>query len=223
MISNFKFSLCSCPQIMLHSLRTPTLSLTKWPWDNFFSILGFPGGSDVKNLLAVQETQVQSLGQEYPWRRKWLPTLAVLPEKSHGQRAWWATVHGVAKSRTQLKRLTVSFLSPESLMTLFQPFITLLNNKLSLHFRSFHFSDHQMRTSSSWPTYLHWPPHTVIFSCYYDQWSLESGPQLSSISITWDIRNVHSQMDSDLLNQKLWRQSLAICILPSPWSDFGTC
>ena len=25
---------------------------------------GFPGGSDIKNLPAIQETQVQSLGQE---------------------------------------------------------------------------------------------------------------------------------------------------------------
>ena len=28
--------------------------------------VGFPGGSDSKNLPAVQETQVQSPGQEYP-------------------------------------------------------------------------------------------------------------------------------------------------------------
>ena len=28
--------------------------------------LGFPGGSVVKNLSAMQETQVQSLGQEDP-------------------------------------------------------------------------------------------------------------------------------------------------------------
>ena len=29
-------------------------------------MLGFPGGSDRKNLLAVQETWVRSLGQEDP-------------------------------------------------------------------------------------------------------------------------------------------------------------
>ena len=37
---------------------------------------GFPGGSTVQNPAAVQETQVQSLGQEDPWRRAWPPTLA---------------------------------------------------------------------------------------------------------------------------------------------------
>ena len=35
-----------------------------------------------------------------PWRRTWQPTPVFLPGESHGQRgAWWATVHGVAKSR----------------------------------------------------------------------------------------------------------------------------
>ena len=35
-----------------------------------------------------------------PWSSKWQPTLVFLPGESHG--AWRATVHGVAKSRTQL-------------------------------------------------------------------------------------------------------------------------
>ena len=40
----------------------------------------------VKNLPAMQETQVQSLGWEDPWRRKWLPTPIFLPGELHGQR-----------------------------------------------------------------------------------------------------------------------------------------
>ena len=40
----------------------------------------------VKNLPAMQETQVRSLGQKIPWRRQWLPTLVFLQRKSHGQR-----------------------------------------------------------------------------------------------------------------------------------------
>jgi len=32
-----------------------------------------------------------------PWRRRWQPTPVFLPWKFHRQRAWWATVHGVAK------------------------------------------------------------------------------------------------------------------------------
>ena len=52
----------------------------------------------VKNLLAMQETQVGSLGQKMPWRRKWQPSPVLLPGEFHGQ----ATVHGVAKSQTRL-------------------------------------------------------------------------------------------------------------------------
>ena len=39
-----------------------------------------------KNLPAVQ-MRVQSLDQEDPWRREWLPIPVFLPEKSHGQRS----------------------------------------------------------------------------------------------------------------------------------------
>ena len=48
---------------------------------------GFPGGSVVKNLPAVQEMQVHSLGGEDPRRRKRLPTPVFLPGESHGQRS----------------------------------------------------------------------------------------------------------------------------------------
>ena len=42
----------------------------------------------IQQLPAMQELQdtwVRSLGQENPWRRKWQPTAAFLPGKSHGQ------------------------------------------------------------------------------------------------------------------------------------------
>jgi len=35
--------------------------------------------------------------EKIPWRRKWQPT-----GNPMDRRAWWATVHGVTKSRTQL-------------------------------------------------------------------------------------------------------------------------
>ena len=41
----------------------------------------------VKNLLAMQEIWVQSLGGEIPWSRKWQPTPVFLPGESHGQRS----------------------------------------------------------------------------------------------------------------------------------------
>ena len=41
----------------------------------------------VKNLPAKQETQVQSLCLEDPWRRAWQPTPVFLPGEFHGQRS----------------------------------------------------------------------------------------------------------------------------------------
>ena len=41
----------------------------------------------VKNLPAVWETWVQSLGREDPLRRELLPTLVFLPGEFHGQRS----------------------------------------------------------------------------------------------------------------------------------------
>ena len=62
--------------------------------------MGFPGDSVVKNPPAMQDMQeiwVHSLGQEDPLEEG----MAVfLPEESMDRGAWWATVHGVAQSRT---------------------------------------------------------------------------------------------------------------------------
>ena len=52
--------------------------------------MGFSGGPVVKNLPAIQElqeTQVQSLGPEDPWRRAWQATPVFLPGESHEHRS----------------------------------------------------------------------------------------------------------------------------------------
>ena len=41
--------------------------------------------------------------RKIPWRRKWQPIPGFLPEKPKDRGAWWATVHGVTKSRTRLR------------------------------------------------------------------------------------------------------------------------
>ena len=43
------------------------------------------------------------------WRRHWQPTLVLLPGKPMDGEAWWAAVHGVAKSRTRLSDFTFTF------------------------------------------------------------------------------------------------------------------
>ena len=44
--------------------------------------------------------------RKIPWRRKWQPIPVFLPAESHGQQAWWTTVHKVPKSLTRLKQLS---------------------------------------------------------------------------------------------------------------------
>ena len=54
----------------------------------------------VKNPPAMQETWVQSLGWEDPWRMEWLQYSCLVNSMDRG--AWRATVHGVAKSWPRL-------------------------------------------------------------------------------------------------------------------------
>ena len=49
----------------------------------------------------MQETAVRFLGREDPMGRAWEPTPVFFPRDSlWTEEAWWAAVHGVAKSRT---------------------------------------------------------------------------------------------------------------------------
>ena len=54
----------------------------------------------VKNLPAMQEMQVQSLGREDPLEKEGNPLQYSCLENPMDRRSWWATVHGVIKSRT---------------------------------------------------------------------------------------------------------------------------
>ena len=56
----------------------------------------------VKNLPAMQETQVQSLGWEVPGEGNSYPLQYSCLEKFMDRGVWWAIVQGVVKSQTQL-------------------------------------------------------------------------------------------------------------------------
>ena len=57
----------------------------------------------VYNLPVMEETWVWSVGQEDPLEQeKGYPLQYSCPENSMDRGAWWATVHGVTKSWTQL-------------------------------------------------------------------------------------------------------------------------
>ena len=53
----------------------------------------------VKNLPAVQETRVQSMGGEDPLEKGMVTQYSCL-EDPMGRGTWWVTVHAVAKSWT---------------------------------------------------------------------------------------------------------------------------
>ena len=71
---------------------------------------GFPGGTSGKEP-ACQWRRLKRLWLDpwvgkIPWR-KWQPTPVCL-ENPMDRGAWWATVHGVAQSRTRLKQLSTA-------------------------------------------------------------------------------------------------------------------
>ena len=66
------------------------------------SLTGFPGGARGKQLACQcrrhRRQRFDPGIRKIPWRMKWQPTPVFLPGKFHGERrAWWATVHRVAK------------------------------------------------------------------------------------------------------------------------------
>ena len=54
-------------------------------------------------MQEIKEIQVQSLGWENPLKEGMTAHSSILIEEYMGREAWWALVHRVAKSQTQLK------------------------------------------------------------------------------------------------------------------------
>ena len=71
------------------------------------SIKGFPGGASGKEPTAnagdIKRHRFDPWVGEISWRRAWQSTPVLLPGESHDRGAWWAIVHRVTKSQTQLK------------------------------------------------------------------------------------------------------------------------
>ena len=86
-----------------------TISFSATPFSfclQSFLALGFPGGTSVKESACqcrrLKRCQLDLWVGKIPWRRKWRHLQYSCLEKYMGRGAWWATVHGVAKSQTQL-------------------------------------------------------------------------------------------------------------------------
>ena len=73
-------------------LRMPCL------FGGHMEVLGFPGGSVVKNPPAKAGDAFDPWVRKIPWRREWQPTPVLENPMNRG--ACEATVHGVAKGQT---------------------------------------------------------------------------------------------------------------------------
>jgi len=60
----------------------------------------------VKNL-PDNAGDIRDLGWEDPLEWAWQPAPVFLSGEPHGHRSLWATVHRVAKTQTELKRLSI--------------------------------------------------------------------------------------------------------------------
>ena len=69
---------------------------------SFWPFQGFPGGSVSEQSACNASGPVSPWVEKIPWRRKWQPLLYSCLGNPMDKGAWWATVHGVTKSQTQL-------------------------------------------------------------------------------------------------------------------------
>ena len=101
-------------QLYSHGVAKSQTRLSNWTTTNtvvqsfkvIFLVWVFPTGSALKNPPTMQETWVWSLGR-FPGRGHGNPLQYFHLENPMEWGAWQATVHGVRKSRTWLKRLSM--------------------------------------------------------------------------------------------------------------------
>ena len=99
---------------LLHNRRTSYLNIKEYLtlaaiWMDLEIIISraSPVAQMVKNLATMQETQVQPLGWEDPLEKRMATHSSILAWRIPLDRgAYWATVHGVAKSWTRLSKYT---------------------------------------------------------------------------------------------------------------------
>ena len=76
--------------------------------------MGFPGGSEVKASASnVGDPGSISGSGRSPGEGNGNPLQYSFLENPMDREAWWATVHGVTKSRTQLSDFTFTFYIPQ--------------------------------------------------------------------------------------------------------------
>ena len=96
--------ICECPS---QGHNDKGLTFTDSPFVLTFLVKAYLVTQMVKNLPAMQETCVWSPGWEDPMEEGMTTHSSILTWRIPMDReAWWATVHGVSKSRTRLSDFT---------------------------------------------------------------------------------------------------------------------
>ena len=98
---------------ILNCWTTREVPRPNFSWCGILSILGFPGGTGGRESAYQcrrhKRCQFNPWVGKIPWRRAWAgnPLQYSCLENPTDRGAWWATVHGVTKSWTRLKQLSV--------------------------------------------------------------------------------------------------------------------
>ena len=91
----------------------------------------------VKNLPAIQETQVRSLGQEYPLEEEWQPTPVFLPGEFHGQRSPVGYSLSGRKEADTTEQLTLSpFFQVPTMQTFYKAHTSIPNKQAQKIFKN---------------------------------------------------------------------------------------
>ena len=80
----------------------PIFRIAFWIFGHLWCFMGFPGGSEVRNISAGRGHVFYPCIGKIPWRRKWQSTPVFLPGESHGQRSLAGYSPWGRKSRTWL-------------------------------------------------------------------------------------------------------------------------
>ena len=89
-----------CAELLFHNNLTTYLPMVSSSFTGLYLFNVCLVAQPVKNTPAMQETQVQSLGQEDPLEQ-WLPTSVFLPGDCHGQRNLVGSIQSMGLQRVR--------------------------------------------------------------------------------------------------------------------------